>query len=93
MTQWIRCLPSQTPGPVCPSLLLVAVIKPNQPREERVYLAYTSPTQTITEGSQGRNPEAGTESKDQGGTWHSGLLLMAHSACFLIPPRTAVDNH
>lgn len=43
---------------VCLSLFSVAVIKLE---EERVYFAYTPGSQSVTEGSQGRKLEAGTE--------------------------------
>lgn len=58
-------------------------------REERVYLAYMSRSQLISEGSRGRdsgNLEADTEAETK--TLIIGLLSMTSSACFLKPPRT-----
>jgi hypothetical protein len=64
-----------------------------KPGKERVYLAYTSTTQFITERSQDRN-------SSRPGTWRRELMQkpwkgaaywlasMASSACFLLEPTT-----
>ena len=53
-----------------------------QVEEEKIYLAYTSTSLFIIEGSKDRN------SKSYGGVLLSSLLLMACLACFHIDSKT-----
>ena len=56
--------------------------------EERVYLAYTSQSQSITEGCESRHLNRNRGRDNGRSAAASWLTPLASSACFLIPPRT-----
>jgi hypothetical protein len=72
-----------------------SIMTKKQVGEERVYSAYTSILLFITKGSQDWNSSR-SESRSwcwgHGGMLLTGLLPLAHSACFLIEPKTTTHN-
>ena len=72
----------------------IAVIKPQNPKqleEERTYFAYTSGSQSIPGGGQGRNQEAGTEAvtmKERSSlTCSQGLINLLYYTVQACQPR------